>query len=80
MESHGYTYDDPAQIEVGITELNRTQNFNDIPGLLESRDECLAAVESATERLVLQFVPSWKTEHSALLSTYGNALKLHANE
>ena len=53
MESHGYTYDDPAQIEVGITELNRTQNFNDIPGLLESRDECLAAVESATERLVL---------------------------
>jgi hypothetical protein len=77
MASDGYTYDDPVQVEARITELNRTRNFNSIPRLLESRDRCLAAVESATERLVLQLLPDWKTENSTLLSAYDKALESH---
>ena len=79
MANNGYHYNDPVEVETKIRELSRTQEFDDIVRLVESRDGCLAVVESSTERLVLESVPHWKSEHAILLSSYRDALESHGN-
>lgn len=72
MRRDGFNYQSPVEIE---TDIDRRQTDN-LPKLLKARDKCLAEVETATERLVLELLPEWKRDNANLLSTYSNALNL----
>ena len=76
MSRDGFNYQSPVEIE---SDIDRGQTDN-LTKLLESRDKCLAEIETATERLVLELLPDWKREHTALLSSYNNALNWQATE
>ena len=77
MARSGYIYDSPVEIETALTE--RRWTIDSVPDLLEARDQCLAAVDSAadSDRAVLQVVPEWKSEYSELLSEYREALDVY---
>lgn len=77
MADSGHIYDHPFQMETELME--RRSLTDDIPDLLEARDQCLAAVDYAgsSDRAVLQVIPEWKSEHSALLSEYREALDVY---
>lgn len=76
MKRSGFNYQSPVEVETDIERHSRYQTFDNLSDLLDSRDKCLAEVETATERLALELLPEWKNEHASLISAYKDALDL----
>ncbi len=80
MTRRGYTYDDPAEVESDLLNPRSSRQDSDISDILAARDECLRAVDLATDRLVLRQIPDWKQQNAALLSAYRKALDEYASQ